>query len=111
MEWFSLLILAPLLFIRWCEEIEEIAMDEKAYKHDWSGSCRPHGMCYMANRTFSVGIFQWVPQKNGKGLKKSAVKYRIKGYSSFPNDVYDRADEVCKRMDEGWVPPHKSETV
>jgi hypothetical protein len=70
-------------------------------KHDWSGSCAPGS--FLLNATFSVGIFEWVLTSDGKGLKKTAVKYRIKGYSSNPDAVYARAEEVCDVMDLGMM--------
>ena len=79
---------------------------EKVYKHDWSGHC--DGRLGMA--TFSVGIFQWIP-KVKKGLKKTAVKYRVRGYASNPQKVYQRAEEVCDYLDSGNVLDKKSEMV
>jgi hypothetical protein len=70
-------------------------------KHDWSGSCAPDK--YGWNTTFSVGVFEWVKKSDGKGLKKTAVKYRIKGYSIKPEAVYARAEEVCDMMDRGMM--------
>jgi hypothetical protein len=78
-------------------------------KHDWSGSCSPGS--FVLNATFSVGIFEWVLTSDGKGLKKTAVKYRIKGYSSNPEAVYARSDEVCDVMDRGYIYETKSEVV
>ena len=83
---------------------------KKAYKHDYSGSCVP-GKHYTGQQTFSVGIFQWLPKSSGKGLKKSAVKFRIKGNVNNAENVYKRAKEFCKIMDEGFVPEKKSITV
>ena len=80
-----------------------------AYKHDFDGSCAPvQGSVGWG--TFSVGIFEWIP-KSRKGLKKSAVKYRIRGRVSNANAVYDRARIVCKKFDDGWFPKSKSEIV
>ena len=71
-------------------------------KHDYSGSCAPDGPEYYSNqKIFSVGVFQWLPKANGKGLKKSAVKFRVKGYSSQPEKVYDLAEMICDKYDKG----------
>ena len=75
-------------------------------KHDFSGSCTPDKTFYW--NTFSVGIFEWVQKAGGKGLKKSAVKYRVKGYSSNPEAVYARAKEICEKLDNGEILPAKS---
>jgi hypothetical protein len=85
---------------------------KKVYKHDYSGSCAPEKDTISAwNTTFSVGIFQWLPKSSGKGLKKSAVKFRIKGDSSDTEKVYKKAKEICRIMNGGFVPGTKSMTV
>lgn len=84
---------------------------KKVYKHDYSGNCAPGQSGSSMNVMFSVGIFQWLPKSSGKGLKKSAVKFRIKGNVNNAENVYKRAKEFCKIMDEGFVPEKKSITV
>lgn len=72
----------------------------KPYEYDFSGSCRPvNGQAYCKFNTFSVGIFQWLPGK--KGLKKSPVKVRVRGYSSNPEMVYEKAREICRKFENG----------
>lgn len=83
----------------------------KAYKHDFSGSCAPRKSRSFGNAIFSVGIFQWLPKSSKKGLKKSAVKFRIKGSSSNPEKVYSQARIICDKMNNGFVPEKKSMTV
>ena len=86
-------------------------MKKEIYKHDFSGSCAPSKGA-LWNATFSVGIFQWIPKASGKGLKKSAVKFRIKGNMSEADKVYKKAKEICKMIDErGVMPATKSMTV
>jgi len=70
-------------------------------KHGYSGSCAPIGSEYFGNNTFSVGIFEWLPKVGGKGLKKSAVKVRVKGPFSRAEYVYRKAKQVCSELDEG----------
>lgn len=82
-----------------------------AFKHDFSGSCVPGGSGNYGQSTFSVGIFQWLPKSGGKGLKKSAVIIRVKGYVSKPEAVYARASEFCGKLDAGWAPDKKSFSV
>ena len=77
-------------------------------KHDYSGSWSPGqapGMC----QTFSVGVFQWLPKANGKGLKKSAVKLRVRGSSSYPGKVYHYAETACDDFDMGI--PYEMKTI
>lgn len=80
--------------------------------HDYSGeyipgNSRPYGNC----NTFSVGIFQWLKKSSGKGLKKSAVKFRVKGYSHKPDQVFRVAVRYCMMFDQGIPVSGKSYTV
>jgi hypothetical protein len=75
-------------------------------KHAWDGACA--GNKDVA--TFSVGIFEWVRTWDGKSLKRSKVKYRVKGPSHMADEIYARAKEVCGMLDNGWV-GKKSETI
>ena len=76
-------------------------IDAEAGMHWFSGSCAPGGNTYVTCETFSVGIFEWVPKKSGKGLKKSAVKLRVSGLVSNPQPVFEKAVEICKSLDAG----------
>ena len=60
------------------------------------------GGAYQGIETFSVGIFQWVPRISGKGLKRSKVKYRVRGKHDNYEKVYARARQVCSVFDEMW---------
>ena len=84
---------------------------KQAYKHDFSGMCAPNSKGASMHTTFSVGIFQWLPKASGKGLKKSAVKFRIKGSVSESDKVYRTANVFCSQMDVGVYPKTKSMTV
>jgi hypothetical protein len=92
-------------------------MEKELNKHDFSGSYAPGKSDYVllseyfSNKTFSVGIFQWIPKADGKGMKKSAVKYRIYGLPANKKAVYKRAQYVCRLMDLGWKPQKKSERL
>jgi hypothetical protein len=90
-------------------------------KYSWHGQCTPLiGRQYHSAQTFSVGIFQFI--QGCKGLKRSPVLYRIHGYCSNPQAVYDRAEEICAVMNkpgeslgkyniDAMFAEHKSETV
>jgi hypothetical protein len=69
----------------------------EAYEFDFDGMCIP-GESITPNVTFSVGIFQWVPTKSGKGLKKGKVVKRLKGLSSDPNELFERAKAQVEKM-------------
>lgn len=79
----------------------------EAFKHDYSGECAPTSD-FITYKTFSVGIFQWIPKFSGTGLKKSAVKFRISGLVSNPDAVYQEAKRICLEMDDGIFPKTKS---
>lgn len=67
---------------------------------DYDGNCRPGTYKASSQITFSVGIFQWVPSGRGKGIKRSPVQYRIKGYMSKPQEVYDKAEKRCQELEQ-----------
>jgi len=48
-------------------------------------------------RTFSIGVFQWLPKASGKGLKRSTT-IRVNGYVADPQRAFDRADELCRQL-------------
>ncbi|MEN6537954.1 MAG: hypothetical protein ABFD89_30160 [Bryobacteraceae bacterium] len=64
---------------------------------------------WVNQRTFSVGIFQWIPKRGGKDLKKSAVKFRVIGDVQAKDDVLRYAEVLCYKMDEGWEPDTKTQ--
>ena len=92
---------------------------KKIFAHDFNGSrnMKLSPAMSMNCLTFSLGIFRWLLKASGKGLKKSAVMYRVKGYTSNPEPVYKRAKEICEELDEEfphipmWLGYRKSETA
>ena len=75
-------------------------------KHDYSGECNPDNPVAGSFRTFSVGVFEWLP-KSKSGLKKSKAKIRIRGYTSDPETVYALAERFCDMLDRGEDLPDK----
>ena len=72
----------------------------RPYQWDFSGQCAPSeswsgGSIY---RTFSLGIFQWVPKASGEGLKRGKVVRRVSGKRSDPKPVYDAARAICDEL-------------
>ena len=53
-------------------------------------------------QTFSVPVFQWLPKTSGKGLKKSKT-IRVNGYTADPQRAYDKAAELCQRLNDARV--------
>ena len=85
---------------------------KEAYSHDYAGSCAPGKNTISAwNTTFSVGIFQWLPKSSRKGLKKSAVKFRVKGNTNEAEKVYSQAKIICDKMNNGFIPEKKSMVI
>ena len=81
-------------------------------KHYSDGSCAPKpGARYSTNQTFSMGIFQAVETANGRGIKRSAVKVRVKGSCSDPEKVYIKVREIIAALDTGFYVGPKSVTV
>lgn len=84
----------------------------EAGKHSFDGSCAPGSFGTWGHQIgFSVGVFQWVPKADGKGLKRSAVKVRIKGFVCNADKVYAKALEISRKLDAGESIKQKSITV
>ena len=52
--------------------------------------------------TFSVGVFQWLPNASGKGFKKSK-SIRLKGFVAEPERVYERVEQLCVKLNREGV--------
>jgi len=50
-------------------------------------------------KTFSVGVYQWLPKSSGDGLKKSKT-IRVIGYIADSEAVYAKAEELKRRLNE-----------
>jgi len=73
---------------------------KKAYNWDYDGVYKPGGSHAFGNVHFSVGIFQWLPKTKGIGLKRGKTIQRVKGLSSNPEEVYEKAEEICKELNK-----------
>ena len=67
---------------------------------DFDGACIPDVSHYHC-RTFSVGIFQWLPKRSGRGLKRGKVVQRVRGLASDPEEVFALARAICDRLNGG----------
>ena len=78
--------------------------------HGWRSECDPltknHQLTY---KTFSMSFFLIVPRANGKGTKGKSIGYRLSGPCTHRDEVAKRADEIVEKLNDGWVPPKKSE--
>jgi hypothetical protein len=71
--------------------------EKRAFMWDFDGACKPGGVSFGHNQTFSVGIFQWIPTADGKRLKRGKVNWRIRGLTSEAEQIYERARAECAR--------------
>jgi hypothetical protein len=71
--------------------------EKRAFMWDFDGACKPIGVSFGHYQTFSVGIFQWIPTVDNKGLKRGKVAKRIRGWTSEAEQVYERARAECVR--------------
>lgn len=78
-------------------------IDGEAGRHAFDGQWAPgrRALIYSAQETFSVGIFEWLPKSNGKGVKRGPVKVRVKGSVINPGRVTQRAEEIAAQLDAG----------
>lgn len=68
-------------------------------KHVFSGAYSPGK--FINTKIFSVGCYGLIPKKNGKGMKKTEVKVRVSGLCMDAGSVYEKAREICKKLDSG----------
>lgn len=83
-------------------------MEKRIHKFD--GACRPCG-AQGFQETFSVGVFEILPQVSGEGTKRGPVKVRVKGRTSNPDAVYKKAREIVDLLDAGNYSGPKTITV
>ena len=71
-------------------------LDPKAYVWDFDGSCAPSraGASWMHWESFSLGIFQWVPKKGGRGVKRGKVIRRVKVRTANPDEAFEKARQI-----------------
>ena len=51
--------------------------------------------------TFSIGIFQWIPCRNGKHAKPGKVRIRVKGRINNFVEIRKKANEIIEALDAG----------
>lgn len=71
-------------------------------KHGYDGQCSPRNTQYQwRHDTFSLGIFPLIPRKTKVGYKRGAVIVRVKGWTSDPDAVYEKAQKIVELLDAG----------
>ncbi len=86
-------------------------MRKELNKYDYDGMCTPGSGNSASYNTFSVGIFKWVAKSNGTELKRTKAIVRVKGSVSAPQNVYEKATEICEQLDNGTYSGKKTITV
>ena len=75
--------------------------EPKPGQWDYWGACDPlRGGSFHGMGNFSLGCFQWVARKNGKGVKKGPVAWRFAGPIWQAEDVHRRARAFCDMKNE-----------
>lgn len=86
-----------------------MSKEKKAGDWDYDGACIPAkawgGVGY---RTFSVGIFQWLPTKDGRGLKRGRVVCRVSGRVSDSDAVLAQVHTLILGLERGLRPTQKT---
>jgi hypothetical protein len=70
-------------------------------KHAFAGACEPSMSRMYSQQTFSLGVFEWLPRTNGKGVKRGKVKVRVMGSVAFPEVVRAEASAIAVELDAG----------
>ncbi len=81
-------------------------MGRKAGEHDFvmPAECSSTwGVTLKHFKTFSVGVFLWIPTRAKGGIKRGKAKVRVSGPASHEGLrlVYDKALEVKNALDAG----------
>lgn len=79
-------------------------VNKPAGTHDFSGEWAPASgaQALARSESFSVGVFQWVARAgNDRLTKRGAVKVRVRGSTSNPQRVTDKAHEIVAALDAG----------
>jgi len=86
---------------------------KEPWKHDFDGACSPNKFTTFNSsfESFSVGVFEWIPTKDGSSTKKGKVKVRVKGATSEPDKVFDKAREIVAALDAGVYVGPRNVTV
>ena len=64
----------------------------------WDGACIPEPGKVLMFETFSIGIFQVQLKASGTGYKRGKILCRIIGYNKRKEEVFRKADEICRSL-------------
>jgi len=70
-------------------------------KHDYDKSSAESYAANKSFKTFSVNIFQWELQNNGKRMKKGKGKVRVSGSTDIPELVFKTVENIISELDLG----------
>lgn len=85
----------------------------RAGQHDFDGRCDPSNAneAFLWQRSFSVGVFEYVLKKDLTELKRGPVKVRVSGSVGAAKAVYERARQIRDELDRGVYRGPKRVTV
>lgn len=89
----------------------KIGVEPCAGLWDFDGVCVPGRWGSTMQQTFSVGVFQWVPMRRGKEVKRSKAVARVSGFVTDEAKIYAKARELCEALQRGETLPKKSYRV
>lgn len=75
--------------------------DVSSHAYDREAANKWLEIIHPETKTFSVGIFKWELTKDGKALKSSKVLVRVIGHPQKAQYVFETADKVVSRLNEG----------
>ena len=68
-------------------------------RHGFDGACIPELGRRSRWDSFSVGVFCWVPTKDGQGVKRGNVQVRVIGSTRDADAVLRKAADVAAALD------------
>lgn len=75
--------------------------DTKKPIHGFDGMWSPKHGKSDGQTTFSLGVFEILPAKDGKGTKRGKVKVRVRGYVNDVDRTYLVAKVIADQLDAG----------
>ena len=75
----------------------------KAWRLDFDGVC----LWVPYQKSFSVGVFRWIPTADGKRLKRAPVFRRFRGDDSkYRSDIVTEAEKFIRCLERAEKNPH-----
>lgn len=75
--------------------------EEGKHAYDKNNALEWLSVSHPDTKSFSVGIFKWVLSANKRYLKPSKAVVRVIGSAKEPVKIFNTADLLIRRLDEG----------